>query len=91
MVDTRGIGKPGTFKGEEARFVEWMAKLNAYIRASYPGAPKWLKSICQENEKVDDEAIKEMTAGKPEEEQQMRDFSAKLYVLLVTCTEGDAF
>ena len=49
MVDTRGIGKPGTFKGEESQLIEWMAKLNAYIRASYPGAPKWFKPIFLEN------------------------------------------
>ena len=91
MVDTRGIGRPGTFKGEESKFIEWMAKLNAYIRASYPGAPKWLNTVCQEHEKIDDESIKEMMEGKPEEELQLRDFSAKLYVILITCIEGYAF
>ena len=26
MVDVRGIGKPGSFKGDEAKYQEWIAK-----------------------------------------------------------------
>ena len=43
-----------------------MAKLNAYIRASYPGTPKWLNTVCQDNEQIYDESNKDMMEGKPE-------------------------
>ena len=45
MVDARGVGKPPTFKGEENKYVEWMAKLDAYIRVTNPGASTWLKKV----------------------------------------------
>ena len=51
MVDTRGIGKPAVFKGEESKFTEWMVKLNAYIRSTNAGAIDMLKGICTRCEK----------------------------------------
>ena len=36
MVDNRGIGKPGNFKGEETKHQEWKVMLNAYLRVSNP-------------------------------------------------------
>ena len=36
MVDSRGIGKPGNYKGDEAKYQEWKVKLNAYLRVSNP-------------------------------------------------------
>ena len=46
MVDSRGIGKPGTFKGDENKFIEWIAKLNAFLRASNPKAMTWTRKAC---------------------------------------------
>ena len=46
MVDSRGIGKPGTFKGDELKYIEWMAKLDSYIRVSNSAAAEWLNVIC---------------------------------------------
>ena len=66
MVDTRWIGKPGTFKGDESKFLEWVTKLNAYIRASYPTAPNFLKEVCIKGERVTEATILEMCAGHAE-------------------------
>ena len=41
MVDTRGIGKPGTFKGGDNKFVEWIAKLNDFLRAGNTKSMAW--------------------------------------------------
>ena len=34
MTDTRGIGRPITFKGEENKYAEWKAKLLAHLRVT---------------------------------------------------------
>ena len=44
MVDSRGIGKPGVFKGDESKFIEWIAKLNAFLRSSNPNGMTWARS-----------------------------------------------
>ena len=36
MTDTRGIGRPITFKGDEHKYQEWKAKLTAYLRVTNP-------------------------------------------------------
>ena len=36
MVDSGGIGKPGNYKGDEAKYQEWKVKLKAYLRVSIP-------------------------------------------------------
>ena len=40
LTDTRGIGRPVTFKGDEAKYAEWEAKLLAYLRISTPQSDK---------------------------------------------------
>ena len=52
MVDSRGIGKPPVFKGEESKYVEWMAKLDSYIRVNHMDGYEWLKKICNNGEPV---------------------------------------
>ena len=42
MVDSRGIGKLGTFKGDESKFIEWIAKLSAFLSASNSKAMAWM-------------------------------------------------
>ena len=36
LTDTRGIGKPSNFRGDQGKFKEWMLKLNAYLRSLNP-------------------------------------------------------
>ena len=43
MTDTRGIGKPETFKGDENNYIEWKTKLLAFVYASNSDAQKWVE------------------------------------------------
>ena len=42
MIDTRGIGKPVSFKGDEGKYTEWKAKLLAYLRVHNRNADAWI-------------------------------------------------
>ncbi len=33
-VDSRGVGRPSSFKGEEKHFAEWIAKFAAFLKSS---------------------------------------------------------
>ena len=91
MVDTRGIGKPTTFKGDESKFIEWIAKLNAFLRASNPKAMVWLKKVCAEDRPINDDIITGISEQDVETAAEMDEFSIKLYSILVSCTEDDPF
>ena len=43
MTDTRGIGRPITFKGEETKYAEWKAKLMAYLSVAAPKSDEWIQ------------------------------------------------
>ena len=91
IVDTRGIGKPTTFKGDESKFIEWIAKLNAFIRASNAKAMVWLKRACAEDRPITDQVIAEISEQDVETEAEVTEFIIKLYSILVSCTEDDPF
>ncbi len=42
MTDTRGIGRPISFKGEESKYTEGKAQLMAYFMISVPDATIWV-------------------------------------------------
>ena len=52
LADTRGIGKPSNFKGDEGKYPEWKAKLNAYIRSSDRKAYDWVIKLCEHHEPI---------------------------------------
>ena len=43
MTDTRGIGRPVSFKGDEGKYGEWKAKLLAYLRVAVPNSDSWIQ------------------------------------------------
>ena len=91
MVDTRGIGKPSSFKGDDSKFVEWIAKLNAFLRAGNTRSMTWLKKVCAEDRKVTEEVVNEIAEDDVEVATDIDEFSIKLYSILVSCTEDDPF
>ena len=36
MIDNKGVGKPTTFSGEEAKFIEWNCKTEDWILGAWP-------------------------------------------------------
>ena len=89
MVDSRGIGKPGSFKGDEGKFTEWIAKRNAFLRTSTTKAMTWLKKVCMDDKAVNDDVINELSEGHPGVEADTSEFSIKFYSILVACTADD--
>ena len=59
MTDTRGIGRPVVFKGEEQRYGEWKAKLFAFLRVSTPQAMEWISWAGSQASTIDEELIAE--------------------------------
>ena len=88
MTDSRGIGRPITFKGEESKYAEWKAKLLAYIRVSIPHAADWVLWASQEATNTIEEDVDRKIG---ESAQTLKDFAVKLYSILMSCTEDDAF
>jgi hypothetical protein len=89
MTDTRGVGRPINFKGEETKFAEWVAKLQAYIRVNNPEAGNWLKWASDKTVSINDELICEEFDDMWIEEVQK--FSHRLFATIISCTEEDAF
>ena len=57
MTDTRGIGRPMTYKGEEDKCSEWKAKLMAYVRISAPRSDEWILWISRPTTPTKDEDV----------------------------------
>ena len=91
MVDNRGVGRPTNFKGEESKFNEWVAKLNAYVKMTTPQGMKWLIWACTQSTPITDQYIQEVAEAARENADPMKEFNAKLFSILVTSTEDDAF
>lgn len=88
MTDTRGIGRPVTFKGDEGKYAEWKAKLNAYLRIMTAESDGWMKWACNEGQTITEESL-DLEFG--QQSGVVKEFSIKLYSILMSCTEDDAF
>ena len=92
IVDSRGIGKPGNFRGDEAKYQEWKVKLNAYLRVSNSKGLEMVEVMCKSKETfIDDLDIDNYAQAHDLVQDHMHEFSNILYALLVTNTEEDAF
>ena len=89
MVDTRGIGKPPTFKGLEDKYPEWMAKLLAYLRVIKKDSDAWINWSNKEAQPVTDHAIE--TEYDKAVADDVKNFSLQLFSTLITNCEDDAF
>ena len=88
MTDTRDIGRPVVFKGEEQRYGEWKAKLFAFLRVSTPQAMEWISWAGSQASTIDEELIAEDYRS---ENQEVINFGNRLYAILLSCTEEDPF
>ena len=88
MTDTRGIGRPITYKGDETKWAEWKAKLMAYLRVIAPRSDEVIQWACKELNPVAEEDI-DLRYG--EHKLEVMKYSANLYSILLSCTEDDPF
>lgn len=57
MTDTRGVGRPINFKGEERKYPEWKAKLMAYLKVTVKESEEWITWASTETDTIDEESI----------------------------------
>ena len=88
LTDNRGIGRPIVFKGDEARYAEWKAKLMAYLRVTVPSSDAWLTWAGEQGRSITEEDIDEHF---PQQAAKVKEFAIRLYAILMSCTEEDAF
>ena len=88
LTDTRGIGRPVAFKGDELKYAEWKAKLMAYLRISTPQSDELIKWVAQADSTVTEEDV---DISYPNNKQDVWRFAHNLYSILLSCTEDDAF
>ena len=88
MTDSRGIGRPITFKGEESKYAEWKAKLLAYLRVTNPKSDSWIQWSSKRQKVITVEDVDEEFET---ETQEVKEFAVKFYAILMSCTEDDAF
>ena len=88
LTDNRGIGRPIVFKGDEARYAEWKAKLMAYLRVTVPSSDAWLTWAGEQGRAITEEDIDEHF---PQQAAKVKEFAIRLYAILMSCTEEDAF
>ena len=89
-VDTRGLGRPDTFKGEEAHWIEWKTKILAYLCASNHNARSWLDWACGQTEVITKSDV-EIEYDDVSIRSQVVSFDLTLYQTLVCSTSGHAF
>ena len=88
MTDTRGIGRPITFKGEELKYQEWKAKLTAYLRVTNPRCDDWISWAASQSTPIQEEDLDLQYASN---KQEVATFAVSLYSTLMSCTEDDQF
>ena len=88
MTDTRGIGRPIVFRGDESKYAEWKAKLLAYLRVTNPKADVLVQWAGNMTSQITEEDVDLEYGG---EAQSVKDFAVKFFAILVSCTEDDAF
>eukprot|EP00971_Amphidinium_carterae_P049937 984160-Amphidinium_carterae.2 len=50
LIDTKGLGKPFTFKGEPGKFNEWLRKTVSYVVSCYGSSFKSLLEWVEDQE-----------------------------------------
>jgi hypothetical protein len=88
MTDSRGIGKPVSFKGDENKYAEWKAKLLAFLRVNCRHADQWIKWAGEQPNTITEE---DLDLNFPNDKEDMTKFAINLYSILMHCTEDAAF
>ena len=81
MTDTRGIGRPITFKGEEAKYAEWKAKLMAYLRVAAPKSDEWIQWEGRMTSVITEEDVE---LEYDSDSTLVKEFAMKFYSILTT-------
>ena len=90
MTDTRGIGRPTSFRGDEAKYAEWKAKLMAYLRVAAPKSDEWTNWACSQTSPITEDDV-DMTYTNDDDNRMVKEWAVKVYAILLSCTEDDAF
>ena len=88
MTDTRGIGRPITFRGEETKYAEWKAKLMAYLRVATSKSDDWIHWAGKQLSTITEEDV---DLQYDNDSGLVKEFAVKFYSILMSCTEDDAF
>jgi hypothetical protein len=88
MTDTRGIGRPIIFKGDEHKWAEWKAKLLAYLRVIAPKSDEVIDWACKNTTAILETDV-DLKYG--DQSPDVMKYSANLYSILLSCTEDDPF
>ena len=59
MTDTRVVGKPINFKGEERTYPEWKAKLMAYLKVTVKDSEQWIIWASQNKDTITEDMIRD--------------------------------
>ena len=88
MTDTRGIGRPVSFKSDEGKYGEWKAKLLAYLRVAVPNSDSWIQWCWKQQIAILESDI-DVEFGN--DAFIVKEFAVKFHSILLSCTEDDAF
>ena len=91
LVDTRGLGKPLTFKDKETDFRMWARKTEAYVSSVFPCAREVLEPIVDDPAKsIDHDDLFSATIDVTDV-RDIRDLDHQLHTCLMSLTDGEAF
>ena len=88
LTDSRGIGKPITFKGEEKKYAEWKAKMMAFLKVSIKQSDEWIAWAVASKDSI---TVDNILTDWGQKAEQLKSFASTLYSTLLSCTEDDAF
>ena len=88
VMETRGIGKPITFKGEEKKYTEWKAKMLAFPKVNIKSSDEWIAWAVASKDCITAEIVAKDWGQHAD---QVMSFASTLYSTLLSCTEEDAF
>ena len=93
LVDTRGIGRPQTFKDDESSFTVWRKKTEGYIVSVSPDLREPLEWAMDRAEAITYDA-QDTTYGSSADEAAIDgidDLTRQLHNLLINITDGESF
>ena len=95
MVDTRGMGRPPSFSGEEKAWREWRGKLTAYLYATDSTAETSLRWAESQNSPITHAVMVEQCTEDELVDEGKLDtgllFNKKLYLVLVDTCKGEPY
>ena len=94
LIDTRGLGKPGNFTGQQDKWLSWSTKTRNYVLGVFPELRpvlEWAEEKAGEISSDDiDESFGEL-ADDSDTIPGVADLDGQLYTVLTQLTEGEPF